>query len=298
MTIDHVIEPEVKDLGGFVARRSLPAPGHPAVGPFVFFDHLGPAVLPAGQGIDVRPHPHINLATVTYLFEGALLHRDSLGTVQEIQPGAVNWMTAGRGITHSERSPDRDRAIASPIHGIQTWVALPEAFEEVEPSFRHYPAATLPTWTDNGATITLIAGTYQGYTSPVECFSSILYLDIRLDAQAEITLAADDRDRAVYSVTPGISLNHQSLPPHRLARLTANTPVTLLAETAARCIVIGGDPLGTRYKWWNFVSSRRDRIAQAKTDWREHRFPPVPQEVEFIPLPDVVHEANPYDDLP
>lgn len=167
-SISHVINPHIQDLGGFEARRLLPSEAHSTVGPFIFFDHLGPAVFPPGKGVDVRPHPHINLATVTFLFEGSLLHRDSLGTIQEIRPGAVNWMTAGRGISHSERSPDRDRALESTLHGIQTWVALPDDAEETEPWFHHHPSTDIPTWDSNGVTVTLIAGDTEGRTSPVK----------------------------------------------------------------------------------------------------------------------------------
>ncbi|MBD2461854.1 pirin family protein [Oscillatoria sp. FACHB-1407] len=294
MPFEQLIEPDVKDLGGFIARRSLPYPNRQMVGPFIFFDHLGPSLLPVGKGIDVRPHPHINLATVTYLFEGALMHRDSLGTVQEIQPGAVNWMTAGTGIVHSERSPDRDRANEATIHGIQTWVALPQDQEETDPWFHHYPADTLPTWQETGATVTLIAGQAAGYTSPVKVFSPILYLDIVLTPQSHCTIPADYSDRAIYSVTEGVEINHKPLPPYRLAILTPGAIVTVSASVAARCIVIGGEPLGTRYKWWNFVSSRPERIEQAKRDWRECRFATVPDETEFILLPEVVTEANPF----
>lgn len=294
MPILQLIEPEVKDLGGFVARRSLPYPDRQMVGPFIFFDQLGPATLPPGKGVDVRPHPHINLATVTYLFEGALLHRDSLGTVQEIQPGAVNWMTAGTGIVHSERSPDRDRVNEATIHGIQTWVGLPVEYEESDPWFHHYPAATLPTWDEKGATITLIAGQSHGHTSPVKVFSPILYLDVVLTPEAQFTIPADYSERAVYSVTEGLLVDQEPLSAYRMAILTPGTTITLSSTTAARCIVIGGEPLGQRYKWWNFVSSQRERIEQAKADWRNCRFATVPEESEFIPLPEVVTEANPF----
>lgn len=294
MSIHQLIEPEVKDLGGVVARRSLPYPNHQMVGPFIFFDHLGPAILPPGSGIDVRPHPHINLATVTYLFEGALVHRDSLGTVQEIRPGAVNWMTAGTGIVHSERSPEHDRANTARIHGIQIWVALPTEHEESDPWFHHYPANTLPCWTENGATMTLIVGQFSGYTSPAQVFSPILYLDVVLTPQSQLTVPADYSERAIYSVTEGIEIDRKPLPPHRLAILTPGVAVTVSATIAAHCMVIGGEPLGTRYKWWNFVSSRSDRIEQAKADWRDHRFATVSNETEFIPLPEVVAEANPF----
>ncbi len=294
MAIHQLIEPEIKNLGGSFARRSLPYPNRQMVGPFIFFDHLGPSVMPPNQGIDVRPHPHINLATVTYLFDGALMHRDSLGTVQEIQPGAVNWMTAGKGIVHSERSPDSDRHQETTIHGIQTWVALPVEHEETDPKFIHYPAETLPSWEENGAVIRLIAGQIFGYTSPVKVFSPILYLDGVLSANAHFTIPADYSERAVYSVTEGLRINDQPIEQYRLAILEPGDQIRVSATAAARCIVIGGEPLGTRYKWWNFVSSRPERIEEAKADWRDCRFASVPDETEFIPLPEVVTEANPF----
>jgi redox-sensitive bicupin YhaK (pirin superfamily) len=294
MAILQLIEPEVKDLGGFVARRSLPYPDRQMVGPFIFFDHLGPSVLPANKGIDVRPHPHINLATLTYLFDGALMHRDSLGTVQEIQPGAVNWMTAGKGIVHSERSPDKDRQNEATVHGIQTWIALPVEHEETDPGFTHYSAQTLPSWEENGVTIKLIAGEAYGYTSPVKVFSPLLYLDGILTANGHFTIPTGYSETAVYSVTEGLSINDQPLEPYRLAILEPGHEIRVSAAAPARCIVIGGEPLGTRYKWWNFVSSRQERIEQAKADWRDNRFVSVPDETEFIPLPKVVTEANPF----
>ncbi|MCF4969465.1 pirin family protein [Nostoc sp. CMAA1605] len=294
MAIVQLIEPEVKDLGGFIARRSLPYPHRQTVGPFIFFDHLGPSVLPPNKGIDVRPHPHINLATLTYLFDGALMHRDSLGTIQEIQPGAVNWMTAGKGIVHSERSPNIDRHNEAIIHGIQTWIALPVEHEETDPWFIHYTTDILPTWEENGAVIKLIAGQAHGYTSPVKVFSPILYLDVMLSSDAHFTISTDYSERAVYSVTEGLSINDEPLEPYRLAILEPGHQVKVSAADTARCIVIGGEPLGKRYKWWNFVSSRPERIEQAKADWRECRFATVPDETEFIPLPEVVTEANPF----
>jgi hypothetical protein len=294
MAILQLIEPEIKDLGGFTARRSLPYLNRQMVGPFIFFDHLGPSVLPPNRGIDVRPHPHINLATVTYLFDGALMHRDSLGTVQSIQPGAVNWMTAGKGIVHSERSPDHDRHNEASIHGIQTWVALPVEYEETDPSFTHYPAETLPSWEENGAVIKLIVGQTRFYTSPVKVFSPILYLDVVLSANAHFTVPDGYSERAVYSVTEGLKINDELLEPYRFAILEPDNEIKVSAVAAARCIIIGGEPLGTRYKWWNFVSSRAERIEQAKADWRERRFANLPDETEFIPLPEVVTEANPF----
>jgi redox-sensitive bicupin YhaK (pirin superfamily) len=255
------------------------------VGAFIFFDHVGLAVFPPGKGVDVRPHPHINLATVTYLFEGALLHRDSLGSVQEIQPGAVNWMTAGKGIVHSERSPDADRQTTSTLHGIQTWVALPDEHEETEPSFVHYPSDRLPTWTENGAQITIIAGQSHSRSSPVQTFSPILYLGVQLSPNARVVIPADYSERAIYSVTDGITVAGTPLPQYRLAVLEAGTPVEITATATARCVVVGGEPVGDRLKWWNLVSSRGDRIEQAKDDWRAGRFAAVPEETEFIPLP-------------
>jgi redox-sensitive bicupin YhaK (pirin superfamily) len=279
------IQPHIQNLGGFEVRRMLPNDHYTWIGPFIFFDHLGPTVFLPGQGIDVRPHPHINLATVTYLFAGSILHRDSLGTVQEIRPGAVNWMTAGRGIVHSERSPAADRATASPLHGIQTWIALPDADEEAPPSFSHHPAATIPQWEQEGVTAVLIAGTYGGQVSPVPVLSPLVYLDLQFTPGGRFTLLPEYRDRALYGVTDGLSVDGQPLAQHRLLVLDSGQAVEITATALARCLVIGGEPLGVRHKWWNFVSSRRDRIEQAKRDWVAGNFDPVPGETEFIPLP-------------
>lgn len=282
----QLITPHVKDLGGFSVRRSLPQDDFNRVGPFVFFDHLGPATFEPGKGIDVRPHPHINLATVTYLFEGSVMHRDSLGTVQEITPGAVNWMTAGKGIVHSERSPENFREQTATLHAIQTWLALPEAAEETEPTFHHYPAADLPKWTQTGSALTLIAGQLGDRTSPVTVHSPTLYLDVQLAKGGHFSLPADYSDRAVYSVTSGISLNGEPIDKYRLAVLDSGQPVDIAADETARCIVVGGEPVGDRIKYWNFVSSWQSRIEQAKQDWKAQRFDKVPHEDEFIPLPD------------
>ncbi|MEM1256830.1 MAG: pirin family protein [Cyanobacteria bacterium P01_H01_bin.21] len=283
-SIQTIIQPHVQDLGGFSARRLLPSDERTMVGPFIFFDHLGPAVFPPGKGVDVRPHPHINLATVTYLFEGALLHRDSLGTIQEIRPGEVNWMTAGKGISHSERSPDRNSQ--STLHGIQTWVALPEASEETDPWFHHHPAIDIPTWETDGITVKLIAGEAYGHSSPVKTFSPILYLDLQFPTGGSFTLTTDYSERAVYSVTEGLTVDEQSVEQHCLVTLEPNQPVEITSGQSGRCIVIGGEPLGKRYKWWNFVSSRPERIEQAKQDWKDWKFGQVPEETEFIPLPE------------
>jgi redox-sensitive bicupin YhaK (pirin superfamily) len=285
-SIQHLIEPHIQDLGGFQARRLLPSDVLTLVGPFIFFDHLGPAVFPPDRGVDVRPHPHINLATVTYLFEGVLLHRDSVGSVQEIRPGAVNWMTAGRGIVHSERTPQDDRSKEAILHGIQTWIALPDEHEETDPWFRHHPATDLPVWEDAGVSLTLIAGDACGRTSPVQIFSPTIYLDAQLAPGKQFTLPGDYSEQAVYSVTEGLAIDGVPLAQHRLAVLNSGTEVNISASGKARCIVIGGEPVGERHKWWNFVSSRRDRIEQAKLDWREGRFGQVPEETEFIPLPE------------
>ncbi|MEO1637410.1 MAG: pirin family protein [Cyanobacteria bacterium J06631_9] len=292
-SIEQLIMPEEHDLGGFSVWRSLPHPARQMVGPFIFFDHLGPAYFPPGKGVDVRPHPHINLATVTYLFEGSLLHRDSLGVVQEIVPGEVNWMTAGKGVVHSERSPDAFRERAATLHAIQTWIALPEKDEEVEPSFSHYSAADLPRWHEDGTAAVLIAGDFLSYSSPVKTFSPMLYLSLSLTPGSRFRLPKKSEgpsvERAVYSVTPGLLINGEPLPPRRLAMLVDDSSVELQAsegKEGVRCMVIGGEPVGDRQKYWNFVSSREARIAQAKEDWRSGQFPSVPNETEFIPLPD------------
>lgn len=214
------------------------------------------------------------------------MHRDSLGIVQEIHPGAVNWMTAGKGIVHSERSPAHTRHQTVTLHAIQTWIALPEADEEVDPSFHHYSADEMPQWTDHGATVKLIAGHACGKSSPVKTYSPTLYLDIQLSPGGQFVVPCDYSERAVYSVTSGLSLAGEALPQHRLAVLKAGSLVTIAATEESRCIVIGGEPVGDRIKWWNFVSSRPQRIEQAKKDWQAKRFDPVPGEDEFIPLPD------------
>ncbi|NEQ49947.1 MAG: pirin family protein [Leptolyngbya sp. SIO3F4] len=283
--IQDLIQPHVQDLGGFSARRLLPSDERTMVGPFIFFDHLGPAHFPPGKGVDVRPHPHINLATVTYLFEGSLLHRDSLGTIQEIRPGEVNWMTAGKGISHSERSPESDRNSESSLHGIQTWVALPEGMEETEPCFHHHPATVIPTWQKDGVTAKLIAGEAYGRVSPVKTFSPIVYLDLQFSACSSFELTTGHREQAVYSVTQGLMIDGLPIRQHRLVVLDPYRTVKISSCVAGRCMVIGGEPLGTRHKWWNFVSSRSERIEQAKQDWKDWKFGQVPEETEFIPLP-------------
>lgn len=285
--VPQVIVPRAKDLGGFEVRRVLPHPTHRAVGPFVFFDHLGPADFAPGTGIDVRPHPHIGLETVTYLFEGTLLHRDSLGYVQPIRPGEVNWMTAGRGIVHSERTDPETRAQGHRIHAIQSWVALPREHEETAPAFVHHPASDLPVITLDGARITLIAGPLFGQTSPVVTRSPLFYAEATLEAGASVELAPEHDERGVYVVDGILEVGGERFEGGRLLVLEPGCPLTIRAETPVRAMLLGGARLDVhRRVWWNFVSSRAERIDQAKDDWRHERFALVPGETERIPLPD------------
>jgi len=281
------LAPHVRDLGGFTVRRLLPSAARRTVGPFVFFDHMGPADFAAGQGIDVRPHPHIGLATVTYLFEGAIEHRDSLGSVQRITAGDVNWMTAGRGIVHSERTPHDLRQSGGRMQGIQTWVALPKPMERCEPAFVHHPAATLPVIELPGARMRLIAGAAFGQTSPVECASSMFYIAVEMEAGASFVLPDAYAERAVYPLSGEVSINQGQLEPGRMAVLNPAEPVTIQAGSAARLMLLGGEALdGDRFLWWNFVASERAAIEEAKERWRNGGFGAVPGETEFIPLPE------------
>lgn len=282
------IPPRVHDLGGgFSVKRLLPHAKARTVGPFVFFDHIGPAELGPDQGLDVRPHPHIGLATVTYLWEGAIMHRDSVGSVQEINPGDVNWMTAGRGIVHSERSPDRLRGRPQRMHGLQTWVALPAAHEEDPPTFAHHPKATLPVVERPGATLTIVAGHAFGARAPVAVLMDTLYVSIDLEPGATLEIPDEHAERALYPVSGELTLDGEPLPLEHLAVLEAGTQPRLRAAGAARVMLLGGAPLeGRRHVWWNFVSSSRERIERAKQDWREDRMGQVPGESERIPLPD------------
>jgi redox-sensitive bicupin YhaK (pirin superfamily) len=285
-SIEVVLEPRDQDIGVPV-RRLIPQRGHRACGPFVFFDHMGPVDLEPGRGLDVRPHPHIGLATVTYLFDGAFMHRDSLGTVQRIEPGDVNWMSAGKGITHSERSPDDLRQAGGKVHGIQTWVALPVDDEQTEPWFRHYPAADIPLLTRDGATLHVIAGDAFGVRSPVETASRTLYVAICLAAGASLIVPPEHVERGIYLIDGELAIDGTSLAAHRVALLVRDTTVELRAGPAgARLMLFGGDPLdGPRHIDWNFVSSRHDLIDAAKLAWRAQDFPKVPGETEWIPLP-------------
>jgi redox-sensitive bicupin YhaK (pirin superfamily) len=282
--IELVIEPKARDLGGFSVRRVLPAKDRRMVGPFIFFDHMGPAEFPPGEGIQVRPHPHIGLATVTWLFEGAIMHRDSLGYVQPIKPGEVNLMTAGSGIVHSERSGE-DLHTTSRLHGIQSWMALPDGQEERDPDFTHYPADCLPEITTAGVHIRLIMGEAWGQQSPVSCHAPTLYLECRLQAGAALDLPEEAEELAVYVVSGGIRVSGDAIAPGRMAVASAGARLSLSADKDSRVMVIGGSPIGQRHIWWNFVSGSRERIEQAKADWRQQRFASVPGDDEFIPLP-------------
>ncbi len=285
--VETVIVPGARDLGGFEVRRALPSKERQMVGPFVFFDHMGPAVFHAGRGLDVRPHPHIGLATVTYLLDGEIMHRDSLGTVQAIQPGAVNWMTAGRGIVHSERTAAEFRAVEKRLYGVQAWVALPQAHEETAPDFSHIGRDALPEVTGEGKRVRVIAGEMHGVRSPVKTFSDMIYADAALDAGASLPIEADHIERAVYVLEGSVKIGPDTHEAGRLLVLRPGDRITVRAQTDARMLVLGGEPMdGPRHVWWNLVSSRRERIEQAKSDWRAGRFDRVAGDAEFIPLPE------------
>jgi redox-sensitive bicupin YhaK (pirin superfamily) len=276
-----------KDLGGgFEIRRLLPSAQRQSVGPFVFFDHFGPVEQRPEDNHDVRPHPHIGLATVTYLFEGAMMHRDSVGSVQRIEPGAINWMTAGRGIVHSERTPDDLRSVTRRSHGIQLWAALPAEFEEVEPSFAHTPASAIPAVRVGDVEVRVLIGEAFGVRSPVATLMPTLYLDLHFQEDTSINLGAEIVGGACYSVNNEININNESVAPLTMAIVdSAEMEISAVADT--RLIVIGGAPLPERrHMWWNFVSTRRERIAQACEDWDAQRMGQVSGETEFIPLPE------------
>jgi hypothetical protein len=285
--LEALIRGRARDLGGFSVRRVLPALGHRLVGPFIFFDHFGPLRFEAGQGLDVRPHPHIELATISYLFEGEILHRDSLGSCQAIRPGDVNWMIAGRGIVHSERTAPELRRTGSSLHGIQTWVALPTRHEQHEPGFSHHSRASLPWLERDGVELRVIAGSAFGLTAPTAVLSPTLYVHARFAAGSALTLDGEHAHRAAYVASGTLEFGSSLHPVGDLLLFPQDVPVTLRAPSAADVMLIGGAALdGERHVEWNFVSSSLDRIARAKADWREGRFPKVPgDEIEFIPLP-------------
>jgi hypothetical protein len=282
----ELLKPHVKDVDGLAVRRLLPSHPHKMVGPFIFFDHMGPATFAPDAGLDVRPHPHIGLATVTYLFEGAILHRDSLGTVQTIRPGEVNWMTAGRGIVHSERTPPELRTAGGTLHGIQIWVALPVEHEEIEPAFEHHPAPTLPLVSAPGIALRVVAGTAFGETAPTTTFSDMFYVAAEMAAGTHLRMPADYPQRGVYPAQGKVSIAGVAVPEHHLAVLPEAQEITIEAQTDARIMLLGGKPMdGDRIIWWNFVASGREKIEQAKERWRAQAFGQVPEESDWIPLP-------------
>lgn len=286
--VETVIVPPLRDLGdGFTVRRALPSAGHRMVGPFVFFDRMGPVDLAPGKGLDVRPHPHIGLATVTYVLEGEILHRDSLGSVQPIRPGAVNWMTAGRGIVHSERTAPDKRASGGTLSALQIWVGLPAAHEEAEPEFVHHPDATIPAFSGDGVSGRVVVGACEGVRSPVATYSEMLYVDLALDPGTRYRIDALPEERAFYVLAGevGVAGQQGGFPEGQLIVLKPGAEVVVEAPRGARLMLFGGEPIGPRHLYWNFVSSSADRIEQAKEDWRAGRFAAVPGETEFIPFP-------------
>ena len=288
--IRTVIVPRAVDLGEMEVRRALPSKAGQMVGPFIFFDQMGPAEFLTDEGIDVRPHPHINLATLTYLFEGEIRHRDSLGTDMAIQPGAVNWMRAGRGIVHSERTSEERRAQGQRLFGLQTWLALPAHAEETNPDFVHHGADDLPMLNAEGIHMRLIAGSAHGQVSPLDTLSDTIYADIMLDAGARFEVEPTYVERALYTILGRVEVTGRVFEPGQLLILHPGESVTVTAKAASRFMVFGGEPMdGPRHIWWNFVSSRPERIEQAKEEWRTARFDTVPGDVEeFIPLPEAL----------
>ncbi len=286
--IDLVVVPRSVDVGHFAVRRALPHVNRRMVGPFIFFDHFGPAEFRAGQGIDVRPHPHIGLATVTFLFDGEIIHRDSLGTDAAIRPGEVNWMSAGRGIVHSERTAPDHRRDGEPIHGLQCWVALPAAQEESTPAFFHHDSAALPLVCEEGKTVRVVAGSVYGAHSPVATASQTLFADVALAAGASLPIDADTEERAVYLISGEVDIAGDRFAAGRLLVFRPGDRITVTAGSDAHLVLLGGAVIdGPRHIWWNFVSSRKERIEQAKADWKLARFDTVPgDDKEFIPLPD------------
>jgi len=286
--IDRVIESRPRDLGGFTVRRTLPSPTQRLVGPFIFFDHMGPIDFAPGRGIDVRPHPHIGLATITYLFDGEIVHKDNLGSNQTIVHGDVNWMVAGRGVVHSERTGPEVRARGGRVHGIQTWVALPLTDEETAPRFEHHPSRTLPLVKRHHAELRVIAGTAYGVRAPTGVLSPTLYVHAALDAGATLDVDGEHEERAVYVAGGSIDCDGSTFGEGTMIVLHPGAHVAVVATQRSTLMLVGGGPIdGPRHIWWNLVASSTERIERAKAEWREGRFPKVPgDEVEFIPLPD------------
>lgn len=290
--LELIIKARERDIGGFMVRRMLPFASHRMVGPFVFFDYVGPGEFKPGQGLDVRPHPHINLATVTYLFEGKFQHRDSLGSNQIVEPGAINWMTAGRGIVHSERTPEPDRRSGSKIHGIQLWVALPREHEETAPSFSHHPKETLPEFKKGEAKIKILLGRAFGKVSPVKIYSDLFYVEINLAKGSSLTLPVEGRESALQIISGSVSIEGQEVKASEMAVGKTGEDLTILAVEDSHVMAIGGSSVGERFLYWNFVSSSKERLEEAKANWSEgphsdnSRFHPIPgDDQEFIPLP-------------
>jgi redox-sensitive bicupin YhaK (pirin superfamily) len=284
MTIERVIAPRQRSIGATEVDRLLPFHARRMVGPFIFADLIGPEDLAPGVGADVPPHPHIGLATVTYLFDGTMVHRDSTGAVQTIEPGGVNWMTAGAGVVHSERSPDQSRPIATSLAGLQTWVALPNEAEEVAPSFQHAGVLDLPAVADAGTTVRLLAGSAFGAVSPVPGASPLFHADVALAAGSRLSLPREHAERAVLVIDGDITVDGEAIAPRHLAVVEPGDAV-VAASSDARVVTFGGSPVGRRYIWWNFVSSSQDRIEAAKADWAARRFAPVPGETDRVELP-------------
>ena len=285
--IELMVVPNAKDIGGFEVRRALPTAKRRLVGPFIFFDRMGPAILRAGQAMDVRPHPHIGLSTVTYLFDGRVRHRDSLGTEMVIAPGDVNLMTAGRGIVHSERTPEELRGAPMSMSGLQTWLALPDSKEDIAPEFTNTAQAHLPDFDDSGVSGTVVIGAFQGLASPVKAYSDTLYASIRLEAGARVQIPADAEERAIYVLEGSVVIAGDRFPSDRLLVFRPGDEIVVESERGAHFMLFGGASLGSpRHIWWNFVSSSKERIEQAKEEWRTGRFDIVPgDEEEYIPLP-------------
>lgn len=286
--IELMVIPNARDIDGFQVRRALPTARRRLVGPFIFFDRMGPAILRAGQALDVRPHPHIGLSTVTYLFDGKIRHRDSLGTEMVIEPGDVNLMTAGRGIVHSERTPEELRGAPMSVSGLQTWLALPDGKEEVAPVFENTASATLPEFDAEGVRGRVVIGDFHGLRSPVRAASETLYADIRLAPGARIQIPADAEERAIYTLQGEVSISGDTFPAERLLVFRPGDEIVVSSQSGAHFMLFGGASLGSkRYIWWNFVSSSKERIEQAKNEWKTGRFDIVPgDEEEFIPLPE------------
>lgn len=285
-SIKHFLTPQERNLGEFSVRRLLPAKTQQSVGPFIFFDHIGPVTFAPHSGPNVRPHPHIGLAAVTYLFEGALLHRDNTGVVQTIMPHDVNWMTAGSGIVHSERTPPEMLEKTWQFHGIQTWLALPKAYEEAQPNFVHYPAHTLPSIEEPGIHVRVIAGNFYGMQSPIPVFSPTLYADVRLNAQHSITLEHDHPEQAIYVIDGDVFVDNEKIPTCTLTILQEKEMIEVTAKSDSHFLLLGGAPLETkRIIWWNFVASSQEKIDHAKAKWIAQGYPKIEGETDFIPLP-------------